>query len=114
MGGVHSVWWAHGHTTFYIYSCFLQSQTARGFAGQWDLRVGSLQAEPMSASPSAAPQVSRGAWRTAHVGITSSTGRESVLPQTPGTTPLAASPSVSQQAGSKELEPATVGHMCWL
>ena len=34
-------------------------QTARGFAGQWDLRLGSLQAGPMSASPSAAPQVSR-------------------------------------------------------
>ena len=43
--------------------------------------------------------VLRGAWRTAHVGITSSTGRESVLPQTPGTIHLAASPSVSQQAG---------------
>merc|ERR1712130_20380 len=111
MGGVPSVWWAHGHTTFYIYYCFSQSQTARGFDGQWGLMLGSLQIEPMSASPFAAPQAFRGAWRTAHVATTSSMGRESVLLQTLGITHQAASPSVSQQAGSKELEHATVGPM---
>ena len=27
--GVPSVWWAHGHTTFYIYCCLWQSQVIR-------------------------------------------------------------------------------------
>merc|ERR1712037_295993 len=110
MGGVPSVWWAHGHTTFYIYLFFSQLQTARGFDGRWGLMLGSLQVERMSASPFAAPQASRGAWRTAHVDTTSSTGRESVPPQTLGTIHPAASPSVFQRAGSKESEHATVGH----
>merc|ERR1711936_592779 len=110
MGGVPSVWWAHGHTTFYIYLCFSQSQTARGFDGQWGPMWGSLQVEPMSESPSVAPQASRGAWRTAHVDTTSSTGRESVRLPILGIIHLDASPSVFQRAGSKESEHATAGH----
>merc|ERR1712212_271793 len=112
--GVPSVWWAHGQTIFYIYSCSSQSQTVRGFDGQWDLRLGSLQVEPMSASPFVAQQASRGAWRTAPAGTTSSMGRESVPPQTLGIIHLDASHSAFQQAGSKELEHATVELMCWL
>ena len=41
----------------------------------------------------------RGAWRTAPAGTTSSTGRESVPPQTLGIIHLDASHSASQQAG---------------
>ena len=37
-------------------------QTARGFDGQWGPMWGSLQVEPMSASPSVAPQASRWGW----------------------------------------------------
>ena len=44
-------------------------------------------------------RVVRGAWRTAHVDTTSSTGRESVRLPTLGIIHLDASPSVFQRAG---------------
>merc|ERR1712012_35912 len=114
MGGVHSVWWAHGHHIFYIYSGFLRWQTVRDFDElQWDLMLGSPPAEPMSANLFVAPQDSRAVWQTAHAATTSSTVDESVRLPTLGIIHPAASHSVFPRAGSKELEPAAVAPMCW-